>query len=76
MIRWASPSGVRTPAHVCWRCMLGRARRCTRGSANWDEIAQAWLRALDIPVLGNGDIKTAAGRASVCIEHTKAVTAS
>ncbi len=40
------------------------------GSANWDEIAQV-AEALDIPVLGNGDIKTAAD-ARRMLDHTRA----
>jgi nifR3 family TIM-barrel protein len=40
------------------------------GSANWDEIAQV-AEALDIPVLGNGDIKTAHD-AKRMLDHTGA----
>jgi nifR3 family TIM-barrel protein len=40
------------------------------GSANWDEIA-AVTEALDIPVLGNGDIKTPHDALRMA-EHTKA----
>ncbi|HEY0931531.1 MAG TPA: tRNA dihydrouridine synthase DusB [Gemmatimonas sp.] len=40
------------------------------GSANWDEIARV-AEALDIPVLGNGDIKTAQD-AKRMLDHTKA----
>ena len=38
------------------RCILARARRCTPAT-RWEEIA-AVVDALEIPVLGNGDIKT------------------
>lgn len=40
------------------------------GQANWDEIARV-VEALDIPVLGNGDIKTAQD-AKRMLDHTKA----
>jgi tRNA-dihydrouridine synthase len=40
------------------------------GQANWDEIAKV-VEALDIPVLGNGDIKTALD-AKRMLDHTKA----
>jgi nifR3 family TIM-barrel protein len=40
------------------------------GQANWDEIAKV-AEALDIPVLGNGDIKTAHD-AKRMLDHTKA----
>ncbi|WP_353264990.1 tRNA dihydrouridine synthase DusB [Gemmatimonas sp.] len=40
------------------------------GQANWDEIAKV-VEALDIPVLGNGDIKTAED-AKRMLDHTKA----
>lgn len=40
------------------------------GQANWDEIAKV-ADALDIPVLGNGDIKTASD-AKRMLDHTRA----
>jgi nifR3 family TIM-barrel protein len=40
------------------------------GKANWDEIARV-VEALDIPVLGNGDIKTPED-AKRMLDHTKA----
>jgi nifR3 family TIM-barrel protein len=59
---------MRTPVEIALRCqdagvrvLALHARTRTQmytGSANWDEIAQV-AEALDIPVLGNGDIKTA-----------------
>ena len=58
---------MRTPVEIALRCQEAGARvlalhartrtQMYTGSANWDEIAQV-AAALDIPVLGNGDIKT------------------
>jgi len=60
---------MRNPVQIALRCQDAGARvlalhartrtQMYTGSANWDEIA-AVAEALDIPVLGNGDIKTAA----------------
>ncbi len=64
---WNEP--MRDPVGIALRCqdagvrvLALHARTRTpmyTGQANWDEIA-AVVDALDIPVLGNGDIKTAA----------------
>lgn len=58
---------MRTPVDIALRCQEAGARvlalhartrtQMYTGRANWDEIAQV-AAALDIPVLGNGDIKT------------------
>ncbi len=63
---------TRDPVTIALRCQDAGARALalhprTRtqmytGAARWDEIA-AVVRALDIPVIGNGDIKTAADAA-------------
>ncbi|MDQ6887489.1 MAG: tRNA dihydrouridine synthase DusB [Gemmatimonadota bacterium] len=59
---------LRDPVTIALRCQDAGARTLTlhprtraqmySGSARWDEIA-AIVHALDIPVLGNGDIRTA-----------------
>ena len=59
---------MRDPVGIALRCQDAGARvlalhartrtQMYTGSANWDEIAKV-AAALDIPVLGNGDIKTA-----------------
>jgi tRNA-dihydrouridine synthase B len=59
---------MRTPVEIALRCQEAGARvlalhprtrtQMYSGSARWEEIA-AVVDALDIPVLGNGDIKTA-----------------
>ena len=60
---------MRDPVQIALRCQDAGARALTlhprtrtqmySGHAHWDEIA-AVVEALDIPVIGNGDIKTAA----------------
>ncbi len=59
---------MRNPVEIALRCQDAGARvlaihprtrtQMYSGAAHWDEIA-AVVEALDIPVLGNGDIKTA-----------------
>jgi tRNA-dihydrouridine synthase len=59
---------MRDPVSIALRCQDAGARvlalhartrtQMYTGSANWDEIARV-AEALDIPVLGNGDIKSA-----------------
>ena len=71
---------MRKPVEIALRCQDAGARvlalhartrtQMYTGSANWDEIA-AVAEALDIPVLGNGDIKTAADAMRMW-EHTRA----
>ena len=68
-IRSGWSEDLRDPVGIALRCQDAGARMLalharTRtqmysGSARWDEIARV-VDALDIPVLGNGDIKTAA----------------
>src|SRR5947208_13101566 len=59
----------RDPVAIALRCREAGAQALTlhartrtqmfSGAANWDEIARV-VEALDIPVIGNGDITTAA----------------
>ncbi len=70
---------MRDPVAIALRCQDAGARvlalhartrtQMYTGSANWDEIAQV-AAALDIPVLGNGDIKSAED-AYRLYEHTR-----
>jgi nifR3 family TIM-barrel protein len=70
---------MRDPVGIALRCQDAGARvlalharsrtQMYTGSANWDEIA-AVVAALDIPVLGNGDIKSAADALRM-YEHTR-----
>ncbi len=70
---------MRDPVGIALRCQDAGARvlalhartrtQMYTGQANWDEIARV-TEALDIPVLGNGDIKTPAD-AKRMYEHTK-----
>jgi tRNA-dihydrouridine synthase B len=58
-------------AGACVFALHARTRtQMYSGQANWDEIAKV-VDALDIPVLGNGDIKTAHD-AKRMLDHTKA----
>jgi nifR3 family TIM-barrel protein len=71
---------MRDPVGIALRCQDAGARvlalhartrtQMYTGQANWDEIAKV-AEALDIPVLGNGDIKTAAD-AKRMLDHTRA----
>lgn len=71
---------MRDPVGIALRCQDAGARvfalhartrtQMYTGSANWDEIAKV-AEALDIPVLGNGDIKTALD-AKRMLDHTQA----
>jgi tRNA-dihydrouridine synthase B len=71
---------MRDPVGIALRCQEAGARvlalhartrtQMYSGMANWDEIARV-TEALDIPVLGNGDIKTAAD-AKRMLDHTNA----
>ncbi len=66
-IRSGFDEKTRDPVTIGLRCQDAGARMLTlhprtradmyRGSARWDEIEQV-TRALDIPVIGNGDIRT------------------
>jgi nifR3 family TIM-barrel protein len=69
----------RDPVEIALRCQDAGAQALTlhprtrtqmyQGSANWDEIA-AVVQALTIPVIGNGDIKTA-GDVLAMRQHTR-----
>ena len=71
---------MRDPVGIALRCQDAGARvvalhartrtQMYTGLANWDEIARV-AEALDVPVLGNGDIKTAAD-AKRMLDHTGA----
>src|SRR2546426_308030 len=58
----ADATGMAPPGQVGAQALTLHARTRTQmfsGTANWDEIARV-VAALDIPVIGNGDITTAA----------------
>ena len=71
---------MRDPVGIALRCQDAGARvvalhartrtQMYTGLANWDEIARV-AEALEVPVLGNGDIKTAAD-AKRMLDHTGA----
>ncbi|MCA0376297.1 MAG: tRNA dihydrouridine synthase DusB [Gemmatimonadetes bacterium] len=71
---------MRDPVDIALRCQDAGARvlalhartrtQMYSGQANWDEIARV-AEALDIPVLGNGDIKTPHD-AKRMLDHTRA----
>lgn len=73
---WSEPS--RRPVEIALRMQQAGARAFTlhartrtqmfSGAANWDEIA-AVVEALDIPVIGNGDIRSGAD-VSRMVAHT------
>ena len=54
-----SPCGCRTPAPRAFTLHARTRTQMFSGKANWDEIARV-VEALDIPVIGNGDLETAA----------------
>jgi nifR3 family TIM-barrel protein len=66
-IRSGWDEALRDPVDIALRCQDAGAQALTlhprtrtqmyQGNANWDEIAQV-AAALDIPVIGNGDIRT------------------
>lgn len=78
-IRSGWSEDLRDPVGIALRCQDAGARvlalhartrtQMYTGTANWDEIA-AVVDALDIPVLGNGDIKSAHDAVRM-FEHTR-----
>jgi nifR3 family TIM-barrel protein len=78
-IRSGWSEDLRNPVEIALRCQDAGARVLTlhartrtqmySGEANWDEIA-AVVQALDIPVVGNGDIRSAES-ARRMHEHTR-----
>ena len=69
----------RDPVDIALRCQEAGARALTlhprtrtqmyQGAANWDEIA-AVVAALEVPVIGNGDIRTPEDVVAMCC-HTR-----
>jgi nifR3 family TIM-barrel protein len=78
-IRSGWDESVRDPVAIARRCRDAGAQALTlhartrtqmfSGEANWDEIARV-VEALDIPVIGNGDVMTAADVLAMW-RHTK-----